>query len=82
MACEQVWIVVGDWGQWSDHMNWNESIWDSEEAAIEHIVQDLGGSLKDDNMYWVTEDEDDWEPTFWSIEHRRVHKKGDKHVSR
>lgn len=80
-----VWLVIAEWGQWSDYGCWVESIWDTDAGAICHIMQDIGATFEDahrssdpendpiSRFSWIEADEEGWDDTYYHIEHRKLH---------
>lgn len=72
----EAWLVIEDWGEWSDHGTAVESVWDSEAGAVSHIVRDLGAELDDCSRTfgytWRLADDEDIYDTLYSVKHMAV----------
>lgn len=69
-----VWLVVEEWGEWSDYTMRIDSAWDSEAGAVSHIVRDIGAEFDvrwRDRLSWRLEDDGPYD-TYYSIRHMAV----------
>lgn len=74
---DEVWLVMGSSGSYSDYCTWVDSVWDSEAGAVCRIVRDIGAELIEpdfprDRVTWVERDPDGWaeEDRYYEIDRK------------